>query len=235
MKIRSAGQVVVLLSLVAFGIGNALTPFSGVINPNTLTTVVDTAILNVLTTTDTFPTTGWHASGTTLDTFHFPDLSAWPSKVTLIGTIKGTPNTSVFSAPLPDTWYRFQYGAPVAPLVEFISPGTGLEESGSPRELLPCLNVNPTVVTSRMAISVRPVGLSMRWSRRSMRQAIWSDRSHARVEPTASPQQRGIATTGQGPSYPAVCTSAGTTRRVPLLSARYWWRGSPFRSNRSRP
>lgn len=160
MKIRSAGLAVVILSLVAFGIGNALTPFSGVINPNTDATVVDTAILNVLTATDTFLTTGWNASGTTLDTFQFPDLSAWPSKVTLIGTIKGTPNTSVFTAPLPDTWYRFQYGSPVAPLVEFISPGQGLEESGSPRELLPRLSVSPTVVTSQMAISVRPVGSS---------------------------------------------------------------------------
>jgi len=158
MKIRNAGLAVVLLSLVAFGIGNASTPFSGVINANTNLTVVDTAILNVLTTTDTFLTSGWMASGTQLDTFAFPDLAAWPSKVTLIGTIHGMPNVSEFQAPQPDTWYRFQYGAPVAPLVKFISPPTGLEESRSAFEPLQRLNVSPSVVTGQMTVRLQPVG-----------------------------------------------------------------------------
>ena len=157
MKIRSAGLAAVLLFLVAFGIGNAQTPFSGVINPNTSTVIVDTAILNVLTATDTFLTTGWSASGTTWDTFAFPDLAAWPSQVTLIGTIQGMPNTSFFTAPLPDTWYRFQFGGIIAPLVQFISQ-TGLEESRSAFGPLQCLNVSPSVVTGLMSVRLQPAG-----------------------------------------------------------------------------
>jgi len=158
MKKRCAGLAVLVLSLAAFGVGNALTPFSGVINPNTNLTMVDTAIMNVLTTTDTFLTTGWSASGTTYDTFKFPDLAAWPSKVTLIGTIKGMPNVSEFQAPQPDTWYRFQYGSPVAPFAKFTSPPTGLEESRSAFEPLQRLNVSPSVVTGQMTVSLQPTG-----------------------------------------------------------------------------
>ena len=158
MKIRSAGLAVVLLSLVAFGIGNALTPFRGVINPNTNLTVVDTAILNVLANTDTFLTNGWQASGTQVDTFQFPDLAAWPSKVTLIGTIMGMHNTSVFTSPLPDSWYRFEYGSINAPFAKFISPASVLEESRSAFDPLPRLNVSPSVVTEQMTVRLQPVG-----------------------------------------------------------------------------
>jgi hypothetical protein len=158
MKKRCFGLAVVALWLAAFGIGNAQVPFSGVINPNTNLTMVDTAILNVLTTTDTFLTAGWQASGTQLDTFKFPDLASWPSKVTLIGTIMGMPNSSVFQAPLPDTWYRFQSGSPIAPLAKFISPPTGLEESRSAFEPLQRLSVSPSVVTGQMAVRLQPVG-----------------------------------------------------------------------------
>lgn len=158
MKIRSVGPAVILLSLVAFGIGNAQVPFSGVINPNTNLTMVDTAILNVLTATDTFLTTGWIASGTQLDTFKFPDLASWPSKVTLIGTVMGMPNISEFQAPQPDTWYRFQSGTPTAPLVKFVSPPTGLEESRSAFEPLQRLTVSPSVVTGQASVRLQPVG-----------------------------------------------------------------------------
>jgi hypothetical protein len=156
MKKRCAGLAVLVLSLAAFGVGNALTPFSGVIDPNTTITVVDTAILNVLTETDTFLTTGWSATGTVPDTFPFPDLAAWPSKVTLIGTIMGRPNTSEFQAPQPDTWYRFSYGSPVAPFAKFISHATGLEESRSASEPLQRLNVSPSVVTGQMTVRLQP-------------------------------------------------------------------------------
>jgi hypothetical protein len=158
MKIRSAGLAVVLLSLVAFGIGNAQVPFSGVINPNTNLVMVDTAILNVLTDTLVYPTPGWIASGTQLDTFPFPDLASWPSKVTLIGTVMGMPNLSEFQAPQPDTWYRFSGGSPVGPLAKFISPHTGIEESRSAFEPLQRLTVSPSVVTGQAAVRLQPVG-----------------------------------------------------------------------------
>ena len=157
MKIRSAGMAVVLLSLVAFGIGNAQTPFSGVINANGNLTIVDTAMLNVLANVDTFLTAGWMASGTQLDTYNFPDLAAWPSKVTLIATIMGMPSTSTFMAPLPDTWYRFQSGTPSPPLVKFISPPSGLEDSRSAAAPLQRLYVSPSVVTGQMTIRLQPV------------------------------------------------------------------------------
>ena len=158
MKKCCFGLAVVALSLAAFGIGHAQTPFTGVINPNTNLTMVDTAILNVLTSTDTFLTTGWIASGTQLDTYKFPDLAAWPSKVTLIGTIMGMPNSSVFQSPLPDTWYRFQSGSPIAPFVKFFSTPTGVEESRSAFGHLQRLNVSPSVVTGQMTVRLQPVG-----------------------------------------------------------------------------
>ncbi len=158
MKTCCAGLVVVLVSLVAFGIGNAQTPFSGVINANTNLTVVDTAILRVLSDTNTYLTSGWMASGSQLDTFQFPDQAAWPSQVTLIGTVMGIPNTSVFPNPLPDTWYQFQSGTPSAPLVKFISPASGLEESRSAFGPVQRLNVSPSVVTGQMTVRLQPVG-----------------------------------------------------------------------------
>ena len=158
MKKRCFGLAVVALSLAAFGIGNAQTPFNGVINPNNNLTKVDTAIVNVLTATDTFLTNGWMASGTQLDTFIFPDLSAWPSRVTLIGRIMGAANSSVFEAPLPDTWYRFQSGSPIAPFAMFFSLPSGLEESRSAFEPLQRLNVSPSVVSGQMTVRLQPVG-----------------------------------------------------------------------------
>jgi hypothetical protein len=157
MKKRCAGLAVVVMSLAAFGIGNALTPFSGVIDPNTTITNVDTAIMNVLTETDTFLTPEWSATGSVPDTFKFPDLAAWPSKVTLIGTIMGMPNVSEFQAPQPDTWYRFQSGSPIAPRVKFYSAPTGLEESHPAPEPLQRLNVSPSVVTGQMTVRLQPV------------------------------------------------------------------------------
>jgi hypothetical protein len=156
MKIHSAGLAVILLSLVAFDTGNALTPFSGVINPKNNRVVVDTAIVNVLNLTDTFLTTGWSASGTTWDTFQFPDLSVWPSRVTLIGTVMGLPNLSAFPSPQPDSWYNFQSGTPNPPVVQFISPPAGLEESRPAFGPLQCLNVSPSVVTGQMLVRLQP-------------------------------------------------------------------------------
>ncbi len=160
MKIQSIGLAVVLASLVACGVSSATTPFYGVVNPNNYTLAVDTAIVTVNSDVDTFLTIGWGGSGTTPDTYHFPDLAAWPSKVTLISTINGQPNVSDFSTPQPDSWYRFQYGLPLVPLAMFFGGAQGLEESGSASELLPRLNVRPTVVTTQMIVSVRPVGAS---------------------------------------------------------------------------
>ncbi len=155
MKERCAGLVVVLVSLVAFGVGNAQTPFHGVIDPNTHTVTVDTAIVTLHSVTDTIPTPGWTAAGAGVDTFDFGNLDGWPLAVTLLGTIDGSPNTSYFSSPAPDTWYRFAYGGITAPRAMFFTLD-GAEESRSAIEPRPCLNVSPSVVTAQMMVRVQP-------------------------------------------------------------------------------
>ena len=75
MKMRCAGLAVVILSLVAFGVGNAQIGFYGVVDPNTHSVVVDSAIVFVSPNGNAYSTPGWNATGTTYDTVHLPDLT----------------------------------------------------------------------------------------------------------------------------------------------------------------
>jgi len=156
MKERCAGLVVVLVSLVAFGVGNAA-PFHGVIDANGYTVTVDSAILALRTGPVTYQTPGWTAAGAGVDSFHFGEVDGWPLGVTLLGTIDLEPNTSEFPAPVADTWYRFTVGTITAPMAMFYGE-TGVEETGSVTEPRPCLNVSPSVVTSQMTVRVQPFG-----------------------------------------------------------------------------
>lgn len=161
MKIRSAGPAVLLVFLVAVGVGNASVPFYGVINTNSYTVTVDTAFVSISGAVDTFLTSGWSGTGSSLDTFHFlPDIAAWPDSVMLAGKINGQHNDSPFPRPLEDTWYRFAWPQIITPSAMFYGPGQGLEESRSAAEPLQRLNVSPTVVTTQMTISVRPAATS---------------------------------------------------------------------------
>ena len=156
MKERCAGLAVVLISLVAFGVGNAQQEFHGVIDPNTKDVSVQTAIIIMTPDADTFPTPGW-GEGTTLDTFDFPPIARWPDTVVLLGTIASQPNVSHFPDPVAYVWYRFEYGSPIAPMALFYGT-TGVEESRSAIQPLQRLNVSPSVVTSQMVVRVQSLG-----------------------------------------------------------------------------
>jgi len=159
MKKRFVGLAVVLVSLAAFGVGNAQIPFHGVIDPQRLTVQVDTAILTLPSAVDTVPTPGWSASGIVLDTFDFPDIAAWPFGVTLKGTIAGSPNTTNFLSPVADSWYPFLWPIEPAPKAMFYSM-QGVGESRSAIEPLQRLKVSPSVVAGQMTIRLQPVGTS---------------------------------------------------------------------------
>ena len=155
MKKRCAGLAVVILSLVAFGIGNAQIAFYGVVDPNTYNVQVQTAIVFVSPTVDTFPTPGW--GGTQVDTAHIADIAAWPDSVQLTSAIGPAPNVSMFPSPIPSTWYDFTVGSITKPRALFYSGAVNVEEPGSP-EPLQRLRVSPSVVTGQMTVRLQPAG-----------------------------------------------------------------------------
>ena len=157
MKKRCAGLAVLVLTLAAFGVGNAQIAFYGVVDPNTFNVQVATAIVFVsLTVVDTFPTSGW--GGTTQDTFKFPDIANWPDSVELISTIGPFPNVSMFRSPFENTWYDFTSGSMVKPRALFYSGVANVEEPRSAIGPTQRLKVSPSVVTGQMTVRLQPVG-----------------------------------------------------------------------------
>ena len=152
MKKLCAGLAVVLVSLVAISIA-AATDFHGVLNPNGFQMTADSVRVSPHDTT--FITANW--GGTVVDTFNFPDLVNWPTTVVLYGHMPLGPNTTTIPNPISLHWYNVSSGGTHTPLVMFYGAG-GVEESKPTVELRPCLNVNPSVVTTQMMVSVRPSG-----------------------------------------------------------------------------
>jgi len=156
MKERCGGLAVLVLLLAAFGVGNAQIAFYGVVDPNTHNVLVNSAVIFVTPAVDTVLTPDW--GGTSMDTFHFPDIARWPDSVELIGTVNAMPNISMFPSPVPYVWYRFTYGSPIAPMALFYSEASNVEEPKSAPGQLQRLDVSPSVVTSRMVVRVQPLG-----------------------------------------------------------------------------
>ena len=153
MKKRCAGLVVVLVSLVAFGVANAGIEFHGIFKPQPYLVEMDSV---VLTSPDiTFLTPGW-GSHPPLDTHHFNSIAAWPASITLYGNFDGDPKVIPIANPLPNTWYGLPIGI-VRDSVYFWE-GAGVEESRPLIERQPRLVASPTVVTGQMAIRLQPVG-----------------------------------------------------------------------------
>ena len=105
MKKRCAGLAVVLMSLVAFGVGSAATPFRGVIDPNGHSIWVDSARVIFPSGTEIHITVGWGSDSVAVDTFDFPELSGWPAGIMLMGTLDGLPKNTTITTPESDTWY----------------------------------------------------------------------------------------------------------------------------------
>jgi hypothetical protein len=156
MKKRYAGLAVVMLSLVAFGVGNAQIAFYGVVDPNTHNVQVQTAIVFVTPDVDTFSTTGW--GGTQIDTQYIADIAAWPDSVQLISTIDAVPNASMFNSPVPSSWYDFIYAGITRPRALFFATAVNVEEPRSATGPTQRLKVSPSVVTGQMAVKLQPVG-----------------------------------------------------------------------------
>ncbi len=148
------GLALVVLSFVAFSVGNAETSFYGVINPHAHSVWIDTAIVAVPPAGDTFATIGWGSDDSMIvDTFHFPDIANWPAMVTLLGTVDGIRMPYMFAAPLGDSWYDFMPVPPPLPMPEAMFYGTtGVEEPRSTTQPRPGLDVNPSVVTAQMTV-----------------------------------------------------------------------------------
>ena len=152
MKKRCAGLVVVLVSLSAFGVANAI-EFHGVLKPLTYLVEMDSV---VLTSPDiSFLTPGW-GTQTPLDTHDFAGVITWPAGITLHGSFNGFPQDIPISNPLPNTWYDLPVGI-VKPSVMFWQ-GAGVEEPNPVVEHPRSLDVSPSVVIGQMAIRLQPVG-----------------------------------------------------------------------------
>jgi hypothetical protein len=142
-----------VLAFVAFSIGNATTSFYGVINPNGHAVWVDTAIVTAPPRPDTFVTTGWGSASVAIDTFHFPDIAAWPVLVVLQGTVDGIRLPYNFPSPASGVWFDFMPVPPPPPNPQAMFYGvTGVEESRSATQPRPCLDVSPSVVTAQMTV-----------------------------------------------------------------------------------
>ena len=153
MKKRCAGLAVVLVLLVAFGIGRAQTEFHGVLNPGGNGVVVDSVTLVPPDTT--FRTSGWSGQGATYDTFNFPDLASWPTDIWIYGVINALPTTTHIATPENQKWYPFGGGSRPAFVLFYTS---GAVEESRPAELPQRLNVSPSVVTGQMTVRLQPVG-----------------------------------------------------------------------------
>lgn len=153
MNKRCAGLAVVLVLLVAFGIGRAQTAFHGVLNPNNNGAIVDS--VKVLPMDTTFRTAGWQGQGAVYDTFNFPELASWPTDIWVWGTVGVFPIERYIPTPVNQQWYGFGAGSNPA-FVLFYTEG-GVEES-RPAELPQRLNVSPSVVTGQMTVRLQPAG-----------------------------------------------------------------------------
>jgi len=153
MNKRCAGLAVVLVLLVAFGIGRAQTPFHGVLNPGGNGVVIDS--VTVAPPDTTFRTAGWSATGTDLDTFDFPDLASWPTDIWVFGVVGALPTQQHYATPEQQKWNPFGSGSHPAFVLFYSTPGA-VEES-RPAEPPQRLNVSPSVVTGHMTVRLQPV------------------------------------------------------------------------------
>ena len=158
MKKPCAGMVIVLVSLVVFGVANAEIEFAGVLELGTSVVRVDSVSI---TPPDTaLLTPGW-GSHIPYDTFVFTGVPAWPETLELDGTVNGFPARIFLVHPDTSTWYHF--GSMVGPKVKFYGDYGGVEEPRLAAAPLPCLAVSPSVVMEQMTVRLMPVGTGRPW------------------------------------------------------------------------
>jgi len=154
MKNRCAGLVIVLVSLLAFGVANAEIEFAGVLDLGVNVVRVDSA--NFTPPDTAFLTTGW-GSHPPMDTFIFTGVPAWPETLRLYGTVNSFPFIVTLVHPDTSTWYHF--GSLAGPKVKFYGTGYGgVEESKPVVQRQQRLAVSPSIVTRQMTVRLQPVG-----------------------------------------------------------------------------
>jgi hypothetical protein len=155
MKMRCAGLLVVLFSLVAFGKANAEIEFGGVIDPKILIVLIDSV---KLTSPDMFfLTPGW-GSHPPFDSHGFTGVTAWPASVALHGILGPFPTHKIIVRPDTSTWYPLCLDVN-PPMVKFYGTWDGgVEEAERVVQRQQCLTVSPSVVTGQMSVRLQPVG-----------------------------------------------------------------------------
>jgi hypothetical protein len=154
MKKRLCELVVILFSLVAFGVARADIEFVGVLDYGATVTWIDS--VSITPPGSTFLTPGWgrDSLATGIDTFVFAGVPSWPESLRLHGTINGLPTHRMFSYPKPDTWYWVDFSEMASVL---FYGDYGVEESKPTVPLLPRLTVSPSVVTGHMTVRLQPI------------------------------------------------------------------------------
>jgi hypothetical protein len=154
VKNRCALFVIVLCSLLTFGVANADIEFAGVIDLRLWVIQVDSVSLESPHMTILTPGWGEHPSP---DTFVFAGVTAWPETLVLHGIVSSLPLHWTIVHPEPDRWYPIGFSLN-PPYLWLYGTGYGVEESRPLVAPTPRLAVSPSVVTGQMSVRLQPVG-----------------------------------------------------------------------------
>jgi hypothetical protein len=156
MKNRCALSVIVLCSLLTFGVANADIEFAGVIDLRLWVIQVDSVSLEPPHMTILTPGWGEYPSP---DTFVFTGVTSWPETLVLHGIAGGLPLHFGYVHPVPERWYPIGFSL-APPYLWLYGTGYGVEESRPLVAHTPRLTVNPSVVTGQMTVRLQPIGHS---------------------------------------------------------------------------
>lgn len=142
VKVMGLGLLAVLL---AVGTAPAI-EFHGVLELRVNMPVsIDSVFITIGGGTDTVHTPDWSRTGPGQDTFDFPDISAWPNRLSVFFRAAGNPQSLVIPNPVADSWYPMN---PAPANVKFYS-ATGAAERPGARLPEGAFAVRPSVVSHR--------------------------------------------------------------------------------------
>ncbi len=154
MKLNVTCNLIVLTVLAVTGATHAEVIMHGVLSAGSHTASVDTADIWVDTLKYHVVTSGWAADTMELDSFDFPSLPAWPSRILLFATINGGVASLDLLTPARDSWYLFPgFRPPNEPKVLFFDTSP-VEETHGHGVATTGLAAAPTLVGSRTAFQV---------------------------------------------------------------------------------
>jgi len=95
----------------------------------------------------TYPTDGWYAAPSALDTFVFPDLPDWPQLIMSFAWIGTLPVIQPIMEPVSDSWYPFQ--PPFEQAKQMFHGVLGVQEMPGPFETQPVTSLSG-ILTNQM-------------------------------------------------------------------------------------